>query len=885
MDRDFGLDGFRGYTKSIVSIWQVLSRNLLVTVGMDEDHPLPIVKMWNMDKEDKGGSRLVRALKLKDVSDKAQVTCFACMDDLSQLAVGLSDGSVVFFAGDLVRDQFPKQKVILERSGSPATGMGFRQQGSTVVLFVATQQRVVRVITTSKDFSMNVLDDFGCNVNCSCMTDVGEFAMGRDEAVYFYTPEGRGACRPFEGVKVFVTWFRSYLLIVSEDAGNKQTHSVNIYNLQNQFNAYTVSSSPVTHVASEWGSVFLFCQGAQGGRLYRLDERDTQTKLETLFRRGLYNVALSVAQSQNYDEASIIDIHRKFGDHLYSKSEFDAAIESYVRTIGYLEPSYVIRKFLDAQRIRNLTTYLQALHQKGVANADHTTLLLNCFAKSKDLEKLNEFIHSNAELNFDVETAIKVCRQAGYHEHALELAKKHNEHKWYLKILLEDMKNYAAGIKYIRTLGFFEAELCLKQYGKALISEIPQETTQLLKELCTKYEPTPVPGATGSASIALGGAAGAVASKGKANNNAIELSDIEIDFGDAFPPAAGDKPVAASRKTHPKAIPDEYLHIFIDKPDLLMEFLESVIAQEDCSPIIYTTLLEAYLRQENEDVRAKKCIPLLVNPRAKFDNDQALVLCQMYNFGDGVLLLYKRMELYQEIVSHYMEEQKYKAVLDACASFSERDPMLWVQALAYFAEQPNDCEEEIRVVLKHIEEKGLLTPIRVIQILSKKETATLAVVKDFIVKNLQEQAQRMEEDQAEIRKCKEETKQMRQEIDELTHSAKVFQQSRCSICKQLLALPSVHFLCMHSFHQGCLDDRENQEYECPLCGPKTQHILQMKQDLDQSRTDHDAFFKKLNGAKDGFGVVAEYFGRGMFNPQPQQPQQQQQSSQQQRRKY
>lgn len=61
-------------------------------------------------------------------------------------------------------------------------------------------------------------------------------------------------------------------------------------------------------------------------------------------------------------------------------------------TIGKLEPSYVIRKFLDAQRIHNLTAYLQALHRQSLANADHTTLLLNCYTKLKDSSKLEEFI-------------------------------------------------------------------------------------------------------------------------------------------------------------------------------------------------------------------------------------------------------------------------------------------------------------------------------------------------------------------------------------------------------------------------------------------------------------------------------------------------------------
>jgi hypothetical protein len=49
-------------------------------------------------------------------------------------------------------------------------------------------------------------------------------------------------------------------------------------------------------------------------------------------------------------------------------------------------------QFLDAQRIYNLTSYLQELHSRGLANADHTTLLLNCYTKLKDVSRLDEFI-------------------------------------------------------------------------------------------------------------------------------------------------------------------------------------------------------------------------------------------------------------------------------------------------------------------------------------------------------------------------------------------------------------------------------------------------------------------------------------------------------------
>ena len=57
-----------------------------------------------------------------------------------------------------------------------------------------------------------------------------------------------------------------------------------------------------------------------------------------------------------------------------------------------MEASYVIRKFLDAQRIHNLTKYLEALHERKLAGPDHTTLLLNCYTKLKEDDKLRRFI-------------------------------------------------------------------------------------------------------------------------------------------------------------------------------------------------------------------------------------------------------------------------------------------------------------------------------------------------------------------------------------------------------------------------------------------------------------------------------------------------------------
>lgn len=93
--------------------------------------------------------------------------------------------------------------------------------------------------------------------------------------------------------------------------------------------------------------------------------------------------------------------------------------------------------------------YLEELHEHDRATADHTTLLLNCYAKLKDTGKLDSFIKAPGELKFDLETAIAMCRQGGYFEQAAYLATKHGENEMVVDILIEDSKKYAEAVEFI----------------------------------------------------------------------------------------------------------------------------------------------------------------------------------------------------------------------------------------------------------------------------------------------------------------------------------------------------------------------------------------------------------------------------------------------------
>ncbi|KAJ2801372.1 Vacuolar protein sorting-associated protein 11 [Coemansia guatemalensis] len=89
----------------------------------------------------------------------------------------------------------------------------------------------------------------------------------------------------------------------------------------------------------------------------------------------------------------------------------------------------------------------------------------------------------------------------------------------------------------------------------------------------------------------------------------------------------------------------------------------------------------------------------------------------------------------------------------------------------------------------------------------------------------------------------------------------VFQSTKCSSCMAPLDLPSIHFLCKHSYHQRCLGDVGDS---CPRCQTDNQILEDQRRAQEQSAKQHDVFFDKLQHADDGFGLIAAWFAKSPF---------------------
>ncbi|RKP10178.1 hypothetical protein THASP1DRAFT_13206, partial [Thamnocephalis sphaerospora] len=509
---------------------------------------------------------------------------------------------------------------------------------------------------------------------------------------------------------------------------------------------------------SAWGGLFLV---SGEGKLYHLEEQDTEHKMNALFKQHLYVLAVSLARrSPGYDQEAIAQIYRRYGDYLHSKGDHDGAMTQYLKTLGYLEPSYVVRKFLDAQRIRHLTSYLQELHKRGYATADHTTLLINCYTKLNDAEKLAEFIKSESDaVKFDVDTAIRVCSQAGYYDLALHLTRKSEDHAAHLKILIDSVHRYAEALGYICEMMPEMVDQFMRQYAKIFLEQLPERTIQLLVDLCTGQLKREV----GSQHAATG-----VEPQGAAGFSLPTMYGMKP-FG-ATRPSPDPSTGAASRSTEMPVYapsPRQFFGAFAGNNDLLVKFLEGVVQRrwpggedddEDERRLIYGTLLELYLTPcELEDLTAaeeenarrnQRAIEMLRNPAILLDLDHALILCRTAGFDEGQVIIYERSEMYDEILRSWMRVDDVPKIMDALDRYGSNNPSLYTVVLTYLADNPailSAHPEALRTVMKRVDQENLMPPLKVLQLLCRNSATTVGMIRDYLCTRLESEQRQQEE--------------------------------------------------------------------------------------------------------------------------------------------
>ncbi|PNS14681.1 Vacuolar protein sorting-associated protein 11 [Sphaceloma murrayae] len=914
LDQSFkAVQTFRAHDHgSVRYISPIANTSYLVTLAEDLPNE-PELKVWALDKQEKktGAPKCLCTVSVQNGRRSFPVSAFTVLPDLTQVGVGFANGSVTIIRGDFIHDRGTKQRTVHD-GDEPITGLEFRE-GATTVLFIGTTGRILTLIISGKGQGQpaRTLDEHGCAVGCMIKNaETKDIIIARDDAIYSYNIRGRGASFAYEGAKKLVAQLRDYIMFVSPPQNSAKSVPVRSFGTVSAADLYSTTSftvldpdlkiiahsealtSEISHILHAWGLIFLV---TQEGKVLRYQEKTFSQKLEMLYQRDYYVLAINLAQKEGVDPVQQNIIFRKYGDYLYQKGDFDTAMQQYLRAIDNTEPSQIIRKFLDNQRIRNLIEYLEELHEHDKASSDHTTLLLNCYAKLKDVEKLEAFIKQPGDLKFDLDTAITMCRQGGYSDQAAFLARKHNEHGLVIDILIEDLKRYVEAMAYILRL---EPELAYEngiKYAPVLLEHASAEETQFLIDYFTGvYRPkkdalveqeTPVaqPGYASRATTAATTAVQSLASL-------IPLPYMSTDTMRSSTNEEGERTVISQQVVEttvegdfveykvPK--PRKAFASFVDHPDQFIKFLEACVAstgvsEEDKSDL-YDTLFEMYLamgrRQSGEDgsawiSKAKSLVEQNANP---ISASNVLLLSNLANFKDGSVLVREQQGLYFDIFRSYTSAKDTKGAIRALRKYGPEEPQLYPAALAYFTSSStvlSEARPEIESILAKIDSDGLMAPLQVIQALSQSAVADMGLIKSYLSRTVEKERAEIASNKRLVASYRADTAAKRTELEELGTKPTSFSATRCASCATPLDLPVVHFLCKHSFHQRCLGvpGVEDEEAECPVCAPGNATLRAIRRAQVESAGRHELFVDALGRSRERFGVVSEWFGRGVMD--------------------
>lgn len=89
----------------------------------------------------------------------------------------------------------------------------------------------------------------------------------------------------------------------------------------------------------------------------------------------------------------------------------------------------------------------------------------------------------------------------------------------------------------------------------------------------------------------------------------------------------------------------------------------------------------------------------------------------------------------------------------------------------------------------------------VIDALSTSLTCSLGDVRSYLNGVFKNEYEQTRQDAELTEKYRRDTHKLRDQIDLIKNSTMIFQCARCSACNHQLELPSVHFMCQHSYHQ------------------------------------------------------------------------------------
>jgi vacuolar protein sorting-associated protein 11 len=170
---------------------------------------------------------------------------------------------------------------------------------------------------------------------------------------------------------------------------------------------------------------------------------------------------------------------------------------------------------------------------------------------------------------------------------------------------------------------------------------------------------------------------------------------------------------------------------------------------------VWNTLLELYLSLPTSGTEAQttafraKALRLLRATDLPYDSTHALILCAARNFTSGLVLLWERQGMHEDVLRFWMDRHLDGSISDASAKVVEYlelygpqgRPQLYPLVLRFLTSNHQLLAKhkmDIAKVLEHIEKEKIMSPVAVVQVLGRNGVASVGLVKQWLMTRIKE---------------------------------------------------------------------------------------------------------------------------------------------------
>ena len=685
----------------------------------------------------------------------------------------------------------------------------------------------------------------------------------------------------FEGKKTHVFYFKDYILfgVVGE-----RFSSLQVYDKKNSiFIYYKNIRKKIIGLCCDESNIYVFYEKSQNYKyILKLTEKTLKEKIQILFNRKLFDLAVTYAESYNLDKMTLSNLSRIFAEQEYKKENYKTSIQQFIKTIGFYDPSYVIQKFNTKIKIIYLIKYLEKLLDyleiKNKINEEYenyTALLLNCYILENNIPLFKQYIQKKV-INFSNKISkriIDICLSINEIEFAFNYAKQNKMNIYYIEMLFK-LNRKEEALNFIIDLGKEETnennnqsqnKSILNHYEVGHINKNTMRNTNvvLCKEMQNIFNKF--------ISYFLE----------EDSNDKIDSNSLSYRFFEIFMIFIYKNNEIIEEKDM-NTLMNNFL--FYDKY-FIMIFDKLITYPIIFDKNIFHRRIELYLvesennKNEKEDIYSK-IIDLLSNQKYKniYDFEYLMVLFKYYNFNPGINFLSEQNKIFDDLLLILFDKKEYNKINDLFDKNSPKEKLIWEKCLQFFLQElknKNGLQKDLLIksfqdYLSLLLKKSIIPPIEILDTINGiNDEIPIDLIRGFLLNVIEKENSDLVNNLVKSKEYEANIQEVDEDIYNMKERPITVKLTKCDECNLTIDYPVLLFRCGHYYHILCLSYyfKDLKNAHCPRCFEFRKKVYTKSLESEKIYNilnNEEAFNKELNKYSNQIDFLNILYSKGIF---------------------